>query len=55
MYQLSSFLFFDIPLLYYYVNFNSSIIYCLSRGDIYLSFGISLLAKFEGSSLEKFF
>ena len=37
-------LFFGIPLLYY-VSFNSSIIFCLSLGEIYLSFGISLLTS----------
>ena len=40
-------LFFDALLLYYYTNLNSSIICCLSPGDIYLSFGISLLASFK--------
>ena len=35
MYCLTSLLFFYIPLLYY-VNLNSSIICCLSPGDIYL-------------------
>ena len=34
----------SIPLLYY-VSFNSSIIFCLSLGEIYLSFGISLLTS----------
>ena len=27
---------------YYYINLVSSIIFCLSSGDIYLSFGISV-------------
>ena len=44
-------LFFGIPVLYY-ASFNSSIIFCLSLGEIYLSFGISLLTSscdfFEG-------
>ena len=52
MHHLSNLLFFGIPLLYYYINLNSSIICCLSFGDIYLSFGISLLASFDDSSLE---
>ena len=52
MYHLSKFIFFGIPLLYYYINLNSSIICCLSCGDIYLSFGISLLASFECNSVE---
>ena len=41
MYCLANLLFFDIPLLYYYTNLNSSIICCLFSGDMYLSFGIS--------------
>ena len=44
---LTNLLFFDIPLLYCYTNLNSSIICCLSSGDMYLSFfsaSISLLA-----------
>ena len=50
-------LFFDIPLLYYYTNLNSSIICFLFSGDIYLSFGfsISLLALLFCNSLEYFF
>ena len=55
MHHLSSLLFFGIPLLYYYINLNSSIICCLSCGDIYLSFGISLLASFEGNPFRDFF
>ena len=41
MYCPINLLFFDIPLLYYYINFRSSVIFCLSSGD-YLSLGISL-------------
>ena len=51
MHHLSNLLFFGIRLLHYYINLNSSIICCLSCGDIYLSFGISLLASFEGEVL----
>ena len=40
------FFFFDIPLLYYYINFRSSIIFCLFSRDIYLSLGISLSWSF---------
>ena len=40
MYCLANLLFFDIPLLCYYTNLNSSIISCLSSGDIYRSLGI---------------
>ena len=52
MYHLLNFLFLGIPLIYYYTNLNSSIICCLSCGDKYLSFGISLLASFWNDSLE---
>ena len=41
MHCLTNLLFFDIPLLYYYTNHNSSIICCIFSGDIYLSFGVS--------------
>ena len=41
LYCLLNLLFFNIPLLYYYTNINSSVICCLFSGDIYLSFGIS--------------
>ena len=44
MCRLLNLLFFGIPLLYY-VSFNSLIIFCLSLGEIYLSFGISLLTS----------
>ena len=54
MHHLSNLLFFCIPLLYYYINLNSSIICCLSCGDIYLSFDISLLASFGENSLNFF-
>ena len=46
MRHLSNLLLFDIALLYY-INLNSSIIFCLSFGGIYLSFGISLLTSFD--------
>ena len=36
-------LFFDIPLLYCYINLNSSITCCLYSGDVYPSFGVSVL------------
>ena len=39
-------LFFDIPLLYYYINLRLSIIFCLSSEDIYLSLGIYLSRSF---------
>ena len=44
MRRLSNLLFFDIPLLYY-ICLNSSITCCLSFGEIYLSFGISLFTS----------
>ena len=52
MHHLSNLLIFGIPLLYYYINLNSSIICCLSCGDIYLSFDISLLASFDDNSFQ---
>ena len=60
MRHLSNVLFFGIPLLYYYINLNSSIICCFSFGEIYLSLyiylGISLLTSFDCiSSLRDFF
>ena len=55
MCHLSNLLFVGIPLLYY-ISLNSSIIFCLSFGEIYLSFGISLLISFDCiSSLCHFF
>ena len=44
MYCLRNLLYSDVPLLYY-VNLNSSIIYCIFSGEIYLSFGISVSSK----------
>ena len=35
-----------------FINLNSSIICCLSCGDIYLSFGISSLASFDDNCFE---
>ena len=52
MHHLSNVLFFGIRLLYYYINLNSSIVCCLSCGDIYLFFDISLLASFECNSVD---
>ena len=43
---LTNLLYLDIPLLYYYINLRSSILFCLSFGDIYLSLGISLSCSF---------
>ena len=42
VYYLTNLLFFGIPLLYYLINFRSSIFFCLSSWDMYLSLGISL-------------
>ena len=50
VYCLTNFLFCDIPLLYYYINPWSSIIFCYSCEDIYLSLGISLWCLFEAVS-----
>ena len=41
-YCLTNLLFFDIPLLCYYTNLRSPIIFCQPSGDIYLSLGIYL-------------
>ena len=46
MYCLKNVLFFDIPLLYYYINLRSSKIFCLSSRDIYLCVCISLSCSF---------
>ena len=54
MHHLSNLPVFGIPLLYYYINLNSAIICCLSCGDIYLSFNVSLSASFE-CAFEDFF
>ena len=40
------FFFFDISLLYYYINLRSSIIFCLSSGDAYFSLRISMSCSF---------
>ena len=42
MHFLANILLFDIPLLYYYTNLNSSIICFFYSGDIYFSFGTSI-------------
>ena len=55
MHHLTNLLFFGIPILYYHIILNSSIIFSLSCGDIYLSFGISLLVVFKCGSLAGFF
>ena len=49
-------IFFDILLLYCYTNLNSSIIYCLSCGDVYLFFGafISSFCNSLGDFFETF-
>ena len=41
VYCTANLFFFEIPLLYH-INLNSPITCCLSSGDIYLSFGISV-------------
>ena len=51
MYRLTNFLFFDISLLFCYTNLNSSIICCLSSGDIYLFLGVALSTSTSVSSL----
>ena len=51
---IANLLFFDISLLYYYANLNSSIT-CIFSGDIYLSFGISLLPSPFSECIKDFF
>ena len=51
MYCLTSSLFFDTQLIYYYINLRSSIIFCLFPGDIYLYFGIFLSNTIFSASL----
>ena len=45
--RLSNLLFFWYSIIIYYINVNSSIIFSLSFGGIYLSFGVSLLTSFD--------
>ena len=56
---LTNLVFFDIPLLYYYTNLNSSIISCLSSGDMYLFLEVALSTSSSvssfGNSLVDFF
>ena len=49
-YCLKNVLFLNIPVLYYYINIRSSIIFCLSFGDIDLFLGISLSYSFVAVS-----
>ena len=44
MYCLINVLFINIPLLYY-INISSSITFCLSSGDLHLSFGMYVSSK----------
>ena len=53
VYCLGNLLFFDILLLYYYINLKWSITFCLSFGDTYPSLGISLSCSFV--TVSKFF
>ena len=46
VYSLKNLLFFDIPLLQYYIDLRSSIIFYFFSGDIYLSLGFSLSCSF---------
>ena len=51
MHCLTNLLFFDIPLLYCYTNLNSSIICCLSSGDMYLFLWVVISTSSSSSSL----
>ena len=53
MYYLGNLLIFDIPLLYYHTNLNSSLICCLLSGDVY--FCISLWTSSFSEYKEDFF
>ena len=60
MHCLTNSLFFGIPLLYYYTSLNSSIIFCLSSGDMYLFLGVVISTSFSfvssfGNSFVDFF
>ena len=59
MHRLTNLLFFDIPLLHCYTNLNSSIICCLSSGDMYHFLGVTLFTSTSDSlfcnSLADFF
>ena len=46
VYCLINLLFFDILLIYYYINPRSSIFFCLFSGDKYIYLGISLPYSF---------
>ena len=46
MHYLTNLSFFGIPLLCYYINLRSSIIFCFYSGDINLSLGIYLSCPF---------
>ena len=48
MYYLTNLLFYDIQLLYYYINLISLIIFCLCPGDIHISINSS--SVFEKAS-----
>ena len=50
-YCLANLLFFDIPLSYY-TNLNSSIICCLSSGDMYRFLIVALVSLFGNSLLD---
>ena len=59
VYCLRHLLLFDIPLLYYYINLRSSIIFCSFSWDIYLSLDIIILLSivsefFYGKVVETF-
>ena len=46
VYYLKNLSFFDIPLLYYYINLRLSIIFCFCSRDICIYLGISLSCSF---------
>ena len=46
VYYLTNSLFFDVPLLYYYINLRLLTYFCLPSGDTYLPLGIYLSCSF---------
>ena len=55
VFYITNLLFFNIPLLYYYIDFRSIIFFCLFSGDIYLSLGIYLSRLFVTLSILLFY
>ena len=52
VYYLKNLFFFDIPLLHYYMNLRSSIVFCLFSVDIYLLYAFLYLVQYFRLHLE---